>query len=45
MNTDKVDELYDRVKKAGANIFLPIEEKCVFLIRLWQFSVALLELC
>lgn len=27
METDKVDELYDRVKKSGANIFLPIEEK------------------
>lgn len=25
--TNKVDELYDRVQKAGANIFLPIEEK------------------
>lgn len=27
IETNKVDELYDRVKKAGANIFLPIEEK------------------
>lgn len=27
MNTDEVDELYDRIKKAGASIFLPIEEK------------------
>lgn len=27
METDNVDELYDSVKKAGANIFLPIEEK------------------
>ena len=25
--TNKVDELYNRVQKAGANIFLPIEEK------------------
>ncbi len=25
--TNKVDELYDRVQKAGANIFLPIEEQ------------------
>jgi catechol 2,3-dioxygenase-like lactoylglutathione lyase family enzyme len=25
--TNNVDELYDRVQKAGANIFLPIEEK------------------
>lgn len=27
IKTDKVDELYDRVQKARANIFLPIEEK------------------
>ena len=27
IKTSKVDELYDRIKKAGANIFLPIEEK------------------
>jgi len=27
IRTSKVDELYDYVKKAGANIFLPIEEK------------------
>jgi hypothetical protein len=27
METNKVDELYERVKKAGANIFLPIEVK------------------
>lgn len=27
IKTDKVDELYDRVQKAGAIIFLPIEEK------------------
>jgi uncharacterized glyoxalase superfamily protein PhnB len=26
MNTDKIDELYDRVQKSGANVFLPIEE-------------------
>lgn len=27
METDKVDELYARVQKSGARIFLPIEEK------------------
>ncbi len=27
IKTDKIDELYHRVQKAGANIFLPIEEK------------------
>lgn len=27
MQTNEIDELYDRVQKAGANIFLPIEEK------------------
>lgn len=27
IETDKVDELYARVQKAGARIFLPIEEK------------------
>ncbi len=27
IETDKVDELYDCVKKSGVNIFLPIEEK------------------
>lgn len=27
METTKVDELYNRVQKAGANIFLPIEER------------------
>ena len=27
IETNKVDELYDRVQKAGANVFLPIEEK------------------
>jgi coproporphyrinogen III oxidase len=26
MNTDKIDELYDRVQKSGANVFLPIKE-------------------
>src|SRR5438105_557212 len=27
IETNKVDKLYDSVQKAGANIFLPIEEK------------------
>jgi uncharacterized glyoxalase superfamily protein PhnB len=27
IETNQVNELYDRVQKAGANIFLPIEEK------------------
>jgi catechol 2,3-dioxygenase-like lactoylglutathione lyase family enzyme len=27
IRTDKIDALYDRVQKANANIFLPIEEK------------------
>ncbi len=27
IKTDKVDELYDRVQNARANVFLPIEEK------------------
>jgi uncharacterized glyoxalase superfamily protein PhnB len=27
IKTDKIDELYARVQKAGAPVFLPIEEK------------------
>lgn len=27
IKTDKIDELYDRVQKARAEVFLPIEEK------------------
>jgi uncharacterized glyoxalase superfamily protein PhnB len=27
INTDNIDELYERVQKSGAEIFLPIEEK------------------